>query len=174
VSESDAPRPTARIGAAFATRAVALPDALGDPTLLFGPALGLDLSRWHVGAVLLLGHADDPLGTVSIASATGAVGYDLWRSGELGFAARVRGEMGVTWATGEPRGVARARSAEALAAAGLLELAWLARLSGPWIVDLRIAPGYARGLGALASGSRSATTHGLVLAAGAGLSWELP
>jgi len=60
-----------------------------------------------------------------------------------------------------------------LAGSALLELALLAQLAGPWALDLRIASGYARGLGALSDGSRSATTHGIVLGISAGLSWGL-
>jgi hypothetical protein len=174
-SSIEPPPTVVRVGAAFASRAVALPDALGTPTWLLGPALGLDVSRWHFAAVLLLGQDDVQFGTIAVTSATGAVAYDVWRSGGVvAFAARVRGELGMTWATGEPRAGARARSASALAAAALVELAVLARLAGPWSLDVRIGTGYARGLGALASGSREATTHGLVLGASAGLSFELP
>lgn len=177
VVPSDRKRPStvARVGAAFVSRAVALPDALDAPTWLYGPALRLDVSRWHVAAVLLFGQGDAKLGSIAITSATGALAYDVWRSdGDLAFAARVRGELGVTRATGEPREGARALSASALTAAALVELAVLARLGGPWSLDLRIGSGYARGLGALAGGSREATTHGVVLEAGAGLSFELP
>jgi hypothetical protein len=170
------PTTVTRVGAALASRVVALPDALDAPTLLYGPALSLDISRWHVAAVLLRGQGEAQLGTIAIASATGAAAYDVWRNDgdEVALAARVRGELGVTWATGEARAGVRARSAAALAASALVELAMLARLAARWALDLRIGSGYARGLGALASGSRSAVTHGVVLGVSAGLSWELP
>jgi len=172
--EQDAPSDV-RIGAGLAARAVALPSAADDPTLTYGPVIGVDVSRVHLSAMLLLGRKDTQLGAIALGSALFGVAYDVLRSdGDVGFAARLRGELGATWATAEPEAGATAHAATALAAGALFELTLTAPIGGDWAFEALLASGYARGLGALANDRRSATTHGMLVAASTALSCELP
>jgi len=172
--EQDGPSDV-RIGAGLAARAVALPSAAGDPTLAYGPVIGVDVSRAHLSATLLLGRKDTPLGALALGSALFGMAYDVLQSdGDVRFAARLRGELGATWATAKPEAGATAHAATALAASALFELALTAPIGGDWAFAASLASGYARGLGALANDRRSATTHGMVVAASTALSCELP
>jgi hypothetical protein len=131
-------------------------------TWLVGPWLGLSVGRVHGEALFLTTTNRPSLGKVTTSSAVGAAAVELLsleRQPSLGL--RLRAELGVSWATGEPAStLVDEHPKTVLQAAGAAEGCSRLRLVGDLVGEVRLLAGLAHGLVASAGGEALASTDG--------------
>lgn len=145
-------------------------------TVLLGPWLSVGAGRWRFEALYLRASAGVPLGRVGLRSAVLSASWTPWEFGQtLRVELGLRGELGMTWATGSPldgdRAVGSTLHGEQAAATAesRLEIPWTSAVA----LQARFAAGVARGPTAIASGVAAATCGGWFAATGLGLRLRL-
>jgi hypothetical protein len=131
-------------------------------TLLVGPWLAVGTGRVYGEALVLTSTHQVSIGTVATSSAVGAAGLEvLSLARRPAFGLRLRAELGVSWATGEPaQETVRRTPRTALQAAAASECSLRPHLFGDLWGELRAVAGVARGLVPAATGKAVASTDG--------------
>jgi len=141
--------------------AVSFRDFTADGTWLLGPEAGVAIGPLRIG-LSVLGHRNsDPLGAVTLGSATVLLAYQPLVIGRSpAFVPRVRAELGATYGVGQASGGVRGSDAVALQTSLLLEAPLRVSFGDTLHVELVPACGFAGGLRAHADRRDLATTRG--------------
>ena len=155
---------------------IALRHFFGPSTSLIGPWMSAFAHRFSGEALFLTSNNSAPVGSVTLYNLDVAAAYEIIAWGEspkLGL--RLRGELGKTWAKGNPTdpSSARGQTDSSTQAAALLEVLVESPMSRRFGIEAHLSAGAARGLIATADYRASATTNGLFVGAGLGLSFDL-
>jgi len=140
-------------------------------TTLVGPWLSVADNRWAFEGLFLTSSKSVENGTVSLYNANIALAYALLSGGQsLTWAARLRGELGMVWANGNPVSPAVVEHRRSRGqGAGAAELVLVNPISRSLGIETRLTTGFATGITATANGATVASTDGVFVGLQLGL-----
>ena len=148
-----------------------------DPsTSLIGPWISISAHRFSGEALFLTSNSQASAGSVALYNLDAVVAYEIFAWGAVPkFAARLKGELGKTWAKGNPGSTSHAegRTDSSTQAGALLEVLVYSPMSRRFGIEARLSGGAAKGLTATADNVATATTNGFFVGATLGLNFDL-
>ena len=148
-----------------------------DPrTWLLGPWMSISAHRFSGEALFLTSNSQVTAGSVVLYNLDAAAAYEVIAWGTLPkFTARLKGELGKTWAKGNPTNPssAQGQSKSSTQSAALLEVLVDYPMSRRFGIEARLSGGRAWGFTATADSVPTATSNGLFVGASLGLSFDL-
>jgi hypothetical protein len=163
---------TLRLGAGAAFR-----QFFGPSTSLLGPWMSISGHRFLLEALFLTSNSQLKTGSVVLYNLDAAAAYEVVAWGRLPkFTARLKGELGVTWAKGKPTNPSSVsgKTESGTQVAALLELLVDNPMSRRLGIEAGLLGGVAAvGLQATADGSKAANTSGVFFGATLGVTFDL-
>jgi hypothetical protein len=153
----------------------ALRHFFGPSTSLLGPWVSISAHRISGEVLFLTSNSQVSAGSVALYNFDVAASYEFIAWGALPkFSARLKGELGETWAKGSPASPssAQGRTQSSTQAAVLLEVLLASPMSRRLGIEARLSGGAASGLTASADKIATATTNGFFVGTTLGLTFD--